>query len=135
MQKIKWSSEMELGILGMDESHKALFDALAMLADTPDAQFGEAFTRATSAIERDFADEEEVMERIGFPGLRAHREQHTRVLSGLHHADPYVRQGDVALGRKAMALLPQWFLIHQATMDLALAAALEAAGQPVPAIS
>lgn len=72
------------------------------------------------------------MERIDFAGLRAHREQHARVLGGLHRADPYVRRGDVALGREAVALLPQWFLLHQSTMDMALALALDLAGQSVP---
>lgn len=129
MQTVTWWPEMALGIPAMDASHQTLLEELGRLADTKDAEFGAAFARTIAAIERDFADEEEAMEGIAYPGLRAHREQHARVLSGLHQADPYVRQGDVALGRKAVALLPQWFLLHQSTMDMALATALVMAGQ------
>jgi hypothetical protein len=48
------------------------------------------------------------------------------VLSGLHHGAA-VDEGDLAQGRHALSLLPQWLIFHQATMDLALAAALELA--------
>jgi len=65
------------------------------------------------------------MEEIGFPSLANHREQHARVLSGLHHAWAAVDEGDLEQGRHALSLLPQWLIFHQATMDLALAAALE----------
>ncbi len=129
MQTVTWWPEMALGIPAMDASHKTLLEELGRLADTKDAEFGVAFARTIAAIERDFADEEDAMENINYPGLRAHREQHARVLSGLHQADPYVRQGDVALGRQAVELLPQWFLLHQSTMDMALATALTMAGQ------
>ncbi|WP_317202558.1 universal stress protein [Janthinobacterium sp.] len=132
MKTVSWTPEMALGILAMDESHKALLDGLERLAATPDTLFAAGFTALTAAVERDFAEEEAAMESIGFPGLRAHREQHARVLSGLHHTDPFVRQGDVAQGRRAIELLPQWFVMHQSSMDLALAAALDLATQSAP---
>jgi len=36
--------------------------------------------------------------------------------------------GDIALGREAVELLPQWFLFHLSTMDTALAFALDLDG-------
>lgn len=70
------------------------------------------------------------MKQIDFPTLRSHRERHARVLSRLHHVAPYVMQGDIAPGREAIDLLPQWFLFHLSTMDSALAVALDLAGWP-----
>lgn len=121
----QWKQDMALGVPAIDEAHEALFDELARLAQLADPQFSVGFRELIAAVERDFREEEDLMEAIGFPSLANHREQHARVLSGLHHAWAAVDEGDVEQGRHALTLLPQWLLFHQATMDLALAAALE----------
>lgn len=121
----QWKADMALGVPAIDEAHEALFDELARLARLADQQFSTGFRDLIAAVERDFREEEDLMEAIGFPSLANHREQHARVLSGLHHAWAAVDEGDVEQGRHALTLLPQWLLFHQATMDLALAAALE----------
>lgn len=121
----QWKPDMALGVPAIDEAHEALFDELARLAQLADPQFSVGFRELIAAVERDFREEEDLMEEIGFPSLANHREQHARVLSGLHHAWAAVDEGDVEQGRHALTLLPQWLLFHQATMDLALAAALE----------
>ena len=121
----QWKADMALGVPAIYEAHEALFDELARLARLADQQFSTGFRDLIAAVERDFREEEELMEAIGFPSLANHREQHARVLSGLHHAWAAVDEGDVEQGRHALTLLPQWLLFHQATMDLALAAALE----------
>lgn len=120
-----WNEEMALGLPAIDEAHAALFSAIAHLAQLDDQQFGTAFRDLIAAVERDFREEEDLMEGIGFPALPSHREQHARMLCSLHHAWAAVDEGDLAQGRHALALLPQWLLFHQATMDVALAAALE----------
>ena len=126
----QWKTDMALGIPAIDDAHEALFDELARLehlAQLADPNFSAGFRDLIAAVERDFREEEDLMEEIGFPSLATHREQHARVLSGLHHAWAAVDEGDVEQGRHALTLLPQWLLFHQATMDLALAAALEMA--------
>ena len=64
------------------------------------------------------------METIYFSGIRSRLEQHARVLSALHHAELGVMEGDIAIGREVIALLPQWFEIHVSIMDRVLVAAL-----------
>lgn len=129
MQDIKWSEDMALGVPAMDAAHHALLDQFARLEAMPDEQLGEAFLALVATVERDFREEEDMMEQIGYPGLHTHREQHARVLSGLHHAEPVAGGADLRPVREALALLPQWFLLHQSTMDMALAAALDVAAQ------
>ena len=126
MQTISWSPEMALGVPEMDEAHKALLEELDRLQNAPDDQFATCFSALIAALERDFREEENLMEEIDFPALRGHREQHARVLGGLHHVAPKVMQNDISLGRKALRLLPQWFVMHMSTTDLALAVALNA---------
>ena len=125
MGKSHWKDEMALGVPIIDKAHKALFQKLARLQQLGDQHFSVAFRELIAAVERDFREEEDLMEQIAFPSLANHREQHARVLSGLHHAWGAVDEGDLEQGRHALSLLPQWLVFHQATMDLALAAALE----------
>jgi hemerythrin-like metal-binding protein len=127
MDKVTWTQQMELGIAPLDEAHRALVNAMTELADLPDAQFGAGFAAFVAALEEDFRSEEEAMENIEFPALRSHREQHARVLGALHQVVPGLTQGDFETARRAVALLPHWFMLHLATQDAALAAAMELA--------
>jgi len=120
-----WSSETSLGIASMDEPHKSLLDKLAQFDSVPDTDFPAHFASLVARVEQDFREEEELMEQIDFPGLRSHREQHAKLLGGLHHAAAAIMEGDIALGRHAIELLPQWFVFHISTMDTALSFALQ----------
>lgn len=125
MQTVKWEQDMMLGVSEMDDAHQAFFADLGELLNMPDDTFGPAFLALVGKVEVDFRDEETLMEEIDYPGLQGHCEQHARVLSALHHVVPHVMDGDIALGREAAELLPQWFLFHLSTMDTALAFALD----------
>ena len=128
METFAWSPALALGIPQMDMAHHALLVQMQRLADGPDNKFADGFGALIDSLERDFREEEEVMEQICDAGLHEHREQHARVLAGLHHADPHVMAGDIEAGRGALRLLAFWFYDHLDTLDRALAAALGAAG-------
>jgi hemerythrin len=131
MQTIKWSQDMSLGVSDIDTAHREFLEDLTELLTTSDDKFAPAFMRMIDKVEKDFHEEEELMEEIDYPGLQGHREQHARVLGALHHVAPHVMNGDVALGREAAELLPQWFLFHLSTMDTALAFALDLDGADI----
>ena len=117
--------ELRSGVPAMDALHQAFLASLNALADVPDREFETRYADFVRQAEVAFSTEEAWMEERDLPFLQSHREQHARVLSGLHHAWAAVDEGDLEQGRHALTLLPQWLLFHQATMDLALAAALE----------
>lgn len=121
----QWSRTMAFGVPAMDRAHEELEGELRRLADATDDAFPGSLSRLIAIVERDFGDEERWMEEIDFPALCSHREQHARVLSGLHHAASRVMAGDIACGRDAVGLLTTWFPMHVATMDMALAVALD----------
>ena len=127
MDKLAWSAQMSLGVPAMDDAHKAFIEELARLQFAPALEFGKGFSALIDEMERDFRDEEALMEAIEFPALPSHREQHARVLGALHHVTPEVMRGEFESARKAIELLPQWFLFHLETMDTALAVALDLA--------
>lgn len=125
MQTVGWSQDMLLGFPAIDDAHEELLKELTDLLTATDERFGPGFLALIERFERDFREEEMLMDDIDYPGIQGHREQHARVLGALHHVAPRVMDGDIALGREAVELLPQWFLFHLSTMDTALAFALD----------
>ena len=115
-----WSPRMSLGMPSVDACHRDLMEQLASLEDAPDKAFAERYVHFVARVEQDFREEEDLMERAASPGLPGHREQHARMLGGLHHVARQVMAGDLAAGRNVVALLPGWFLLHIETMDGAL---------------
>lgn len=125
MQNLKWSPEMVLGVPNIDALHQSLVETIAGLNIASDEQFAYQYNVLVANLERDFYEEEQQMEKIEFPALHAHREQHARVLSAMHHAQGHVMCGDVEAGRDVVALLPEWFTFHLSTMDAALAITIQ----------
>ena len=118
------AQEMTLGVRSMDASRNELLHQMGLIKTVPDNEFAEFYTALVAKIERDFRAEELLMEDLEYSGLKTHREQHARVLGSLHHVAPLVNEGDIKIGRRALELLPQWFLFHIATMDSSLADAV-----------
>jgi hemerythrin-like metal-binding protein len=115
------------GNRSLDEEHQRLFDDLARTAALEGESFAAACSAIIAGIEHDFRHEEDLMEGIDYPALGPHREQHARVLGGLHHAEAALLRGDAAPARRCMELLPQWLELHIATQDAPLALLLEPA--------
>ena len=115
---------MTLGADAMDEVHRDLLAQMNALLNGSDSDVAQSMERLVELMERDFRGEEALMERIGYPGIRPHMEQHARVLAALHRIEP----GDVPAARAALVLLPQWFEVHLATLDAALLVALDIVG-------
>lgn len=116
-----WAPRLTLGLPAVDAAHRDLLDELARLADMADAAFPDSYARFVAQVEKDFREEEDLMEASNFSGLPSHREQHARVLGGLHHVARQVMAGDLSAGREVVALMPGWFLLHIETMDSAMA--------------
>lgn len=108
----------------MTEAHARMRNAASRLAAADDAAFPAQLQAFVAEVERDFQAEQIVMERIEYSGLPAHREEHARLLSALHHIDAMVDGGDLEIGREALALLPHWCCMHELGMDQALLHAL-----------
>lgn len=127
MNTVAWSPDMRLGLPRIDAAHESFLRELVEMEDVEDGRFCNAFLNLVARIENDFHEEELQMEEIDYAGLACHREQHARVLGALHHVAARVMAGETAVGREAIDLLPQWFVLHLSTMDTALALALELA--------
>jgi hemerythrin-like metal-binding protein len=108
----------------MTEAHARMRAAATALSGADDAVFPARLQAFVAEVENDFHAEEAVMEAIDYAGLPAHREEHARLLSALHHIDAMVDGGNLTAGREALALLPHWCCMHELGMDQALLHAL-----------
>jgi hemerythrin len=123
-----WLPEISSGAPALDHLHQAFIDALKNASTAPDSDFYARYLTLTERSEHIFRQEDQWMDAISFAGTKAHWEQHARVLAALHNTRTAVIQGDLALGRRVVdVLLPHWFAFHLATMDTALAFALQIA--------
>jgi hemerythrin len=113
MERIARTPQLEVDTPSTDLAHQALIEQVARLLEQPDQQFEQGLTVLVGQLEKDFREEELLMEEVDYPGIPAHREQHARVLATLHGLAP----DDLVTARKAVSLLPLWFQVHLASMD------------------
>jgi len=119
------------GVLVMDVLHRRIDDALDTALGADDGAFLQRFCGLVAILEEAFATEEFWMEEIDYPAIRQHREQHARVLSGMHHVYCSLMAGDTGTARKVVAcLLPDFLKLHGDTMDTALSMHLQVTGMP-----
>lgn len=127
MKNLIWSTRMPLHLADANDLRNTFVEELSCLMTAPDHEFGPSLFALIARMERDFHEEEALMERIDFPDLHSHREQHARLLATLHHLVPKVMAGDYDLARICIEVLPHWLLCHLVKMDTALIAALDVA--------
>lgn len=103
--------------IALDQLHDKLLDMAARALLLPDAQFPSAFAQLVAEIELDFRIEEQLMDSFDCPDAHQHREQHARMLAGLHHSAAALEQGDPLPAQHALAALREWLPFHIDTQD------------------
>ncbi|GIZ50475.1 bacteriohemerythrin [Noviherbaspirillum aridicola] len=124
------ASPVEFGVAAMDLAHRNLLNELSQLRDVCDQEFVRCYPALVAAVERDFREEENLMETLGLSSFRAHLEQHARMLAALHCTMSGACGGDTAPARAAVGLLREWMEFHIPSMDRELAAAMQARSAP-----
>jgi hemerythrin len=113
-----------VGIASIDALHVELEERLAALTgagDEPQA----ALAALQDHLQRHFSHEEALMAQSGFPMAECHAREHLSVVEVVTEVRRRLEQGDAdPLGRLAPAML-EWFAVHAASMDAALAGYLK----------
>lgn len=131
MPVIEWSDQYKLGVQQMDDTHREFMDLLNAAADASDEEFPPLFAGFIEHTEAHFAQENRWMQELGFAADHCHTGEHEHVLKVLHAVNKrLVEVNDLALGRRMVSELPQWFDNHAATMDSALAHYLKEEAEP-----
>lgn len=113
---------LQLGLEDMDETHREFAALVNALTEARGHNFEELFLSLFEHTEQHFAREKELMEQSGFPAMDEHVDEHQRILGELNKYRLRVRKGAIGFARAYVTdRLPEWFRLHLATMDSALA--------------
>jgi hemerythrin len=120
--RFDWRDEFLIGDSVVDAQHRTFFEEVgqlrsALLASEPQAKFLEYYDAFGASIRTHFADEERLMERIGFPRLREHRFEHALLLTRVEEVRREIAAADCLLdcmlsSRNLMVMLVE-HLLHE----------------------
>lgn len=129
MSALNWDEARHpLHVAEMDTAHREFAELVNALAACPDSEFPERFKALMNHTRAHFAAEDELMLKSGFPALGEHSGEHARVIGELMQFGKGISRGRVFLARTYIASgIPEWFALHLATMDAALATHLKKA--------
>lgn len=130
MQEFRFTSDLRTGIQAIDRQHVEWFQALEALRRADVAGGGEAgvakaLAFAVSYTRRHFADEEAAMRAAGYPGLEAHRAQHSALVARISEITAaHGEDGEAAV--EVLNLMATWIREHIMGSDKAYVPALAA---------
>ena len=120
-QTMQWSDQFLVGFAPMDAVHEEFVGQLARLQTATDAELPEGLAEFSKHCAAHFAAEDNWMRETEFPPRDCHIDEHAAVLHSLQEVEAWLAGGDVAICRKLIAELADWFPKHTAHLDSALA--------------
>ena len=128
---LEWDDKAHaLGVAEMDATHREFTALVAMLVECDDADFAALFEKLVDHCRLHFVNEGRLMRISRFPALNEHEGEHHRVYGDLLQMQRAIQRGRLALPRAFVKQgLEEWFNVHLASMDAALAAHLKRVGE------
>lgn len=119
-----------LGVDEMDHTHQEFVALVNMLNEADDTDFVVLFAKLLDHTRQHFSNEGRLMRITRFPALGEHEGEHHRVYGDLVQMNRAVQRGRLMLARTYVKKgLAEWFDLHLATMDSALAAHVKRTGE------
>lgn len=127
---LKWVDECHcLGLEEMDGNHREFAALVESMNHAGDDEFILLFQKLLHHTRLHFAEEGRLMRLCKFPAIAEHEGEHARVLGDLIQFNRNVQRGRMPLARTYVRTgLEEWFELHLATMDRALATHLKRTG-------
>lgn len=130
MASIAWSDDLAIDDSQIDFQHRQLIDSIADLADALAAADPRQVARATPFLrlyaQVHFADEERVLELVGWPRLAEHRALHEAFRVRLGELEAALIRGELTAGADLLAFLGGWLQNHIRGADRQFAAEVKA---------
>lgn len=120
-ERFLWRAAFVLGDDTMDAVHREFVDRVDALIVAPDEGVVLALRSLVDHTEAHFAQESRAMRDTAFPPVGCHESEHHNVLEVIREVAARAEQGDLAVARRLGPALAEWFALHAATMDAALA--------------
>jgi len=121
MKNLEWKDEYSLGIPAIDLQHKRIFDCLLRIAhgqSDDDRLRAEAeIIKLLRLLQEHFSLEESMMQKLHYPDVELHIEEHRQFHSDVHHLaqTSLMRKGGVP--REAINLAHKWLTEHLTVSD------------------
>ena len=120
---VVWDIAYSVGYSTIDDQHKKLVGMINGLfqldkdeSTATKALFAKAFSEAGDYAKNHFHDEEEILEKAGYPNLSEHKKEHVIFMNGVWSQFSSFNEGNespVGLAR----FLKKWLLTHIAVSD------------------
>jgi hemerythrin-like metal-binding protein len=119
---IEWKPSYSVGIASIDSQHQLLVSVIgnlqeAMMRGRTREIITPLFRAMNQYTQYHFQYEEELLGEHGYPGLEAHREQHTGLIKTLQELERKYEEGNLVAGAPLMQFLRTWLTNHIAAED------------------
>jgi hemerythrin-like metal-binding protein len=118
---VVWQKDFELGVEQIDKTHEEFIGLLSIAQNSSKAELTEVFAKIISHTKAHFKSEQEMMQEISLSSQKEHTDEHDKLLFEMD----YFSKHPLMLRSYINERLPEWFKLHIATMDAALAAAVK----------
>lgn len=117
MPLLNWSDDLTVQSTQMDDQHKGLIAIMNELYDAAHANAGkqrisQIFDSLTQAVVSHFAEEEQHMESMAYPGLETHRRIHVDLVNKYTKYLEEYKQGSGAVNNEIFMFLKMWLAAH-----------------------
>jgi hemerythrin len=117
MPLLQWNPSISVLNAEMDSEHKKLVDILNMLYDAMKGGRGKevlerVFSELIDYTKFHFSDEEKLMEKCSFPGLREHASQHRDLEGQVMDLYNRFKSGQAFISLDVMDFLKEWLTTH-----------------------
>ncbi len=121
----------QLDVEQMDTTHQEFISLVNRLNLADKALFQNLFAELVEHTKLHFDSENQLMQETGFSATSEHKAEHLRILGELSRFAQMVQKGSITIAKSYVReMLPNWFNLHAATMDSALAAHIKSTDVP-----
>jgi hemerythrin len=122
---VVWADRYSMGIISIDGQHKKLFEMTNNLyaacmrgEESARRYFKEVIHDAVKYVQFHFSSEERLMERLKFPGLAEHKEEHTNFVKKVLEEVRDFESGKNFVPNAFVRFLRDWIVHHIAITDI-----------------
>ena len=120
--RVTWNPARIVGVRAMDDQHAIMMETmnelrLALVQGVRRAPANELLDKLLEFTRLHFWNEEQLLERHGFPGLEAHRAEHRRLLEQITESAHRVQHSESLPIGDLLTFLHDWFINHVEEVD------------------
>ncbi len=122
MPIMNWDQTLDIGVTAMNNEHREILDAMNEIFDAHEAgQKGDVINQLVSRLgevcTRHFADEEDFMEKVGYPGIKSHKLIHKQLLEDFSSHASAIKAAGGKANEDFFGFLKRWLVAHIKGID------------------